>query len=158
MRTHFGAYWKFFDSKTEERRVTNWRVRLHSPLADAAKNDIIWLFTSGEKCKRKLPVAELTLGGVQNSLGYLVEVFTALTVVRDEVGQFTWNVEGIHEKCFEITPPLLVDDIVRPDGWGRDKAIGALRQGSWVLPDLLVDMLERRLRAQRPELHQRLFG
>src|SRR5437763_1111295 len=108
--THYGAYWKFFDRRGEPRRVTGWRVRLNSRLADARKGDILWLFTSGEKCRKKLPVSELPPGGVKDPLGYLTEVLTVQTVVRDEVGPFTWMVEGIEEKSLEITPPILIDD------------------------------------------------
>jgi hypothetical protein len=155
--THFGAYWKFFDRRDELRCVTPWRVRLHSRLADAVKNDVLWLFTSGEKSKKKLSAAQLPPSGAEDSLACLVEVFTVRTVVRDEVGPFTWRVDGIDEKCLDVTP-LLIDDLVRPDGWDRATPIGALRQGAWVLPEPLVDLLQSRLLAQRLELHQRHFG
>jgi len=128
--THFGAYWKWFDSAAEPRCVSDWRVRLHSRLADAGKGDILWLFTSGAKCKKKLPRAELPCDGVKESLAYLTEVFTIHEVIWDEIEDFKWRVVANEAKCVEITPPILIDRIVRPGGWDEETKIGALRQGA----------------------------
>ncbi|HUE15663.1 MAG TPA: hypothetical protein VMR25_15960 [Planctomycetaceae bacterium] len=128
--THFASYWKFFDSDEEPDRVTGWRVRRNSRLADAVKGDILWLFTSGGKCRIKLKEDQLPDGGVDESQAYLTEVFTISTVIPEIAGPFKLLVKGAADKCLRVRPPILIDDIVRPDGWGKDKPIGSLRQGA----------------------------
>ena len=46
---HFASYWQFFDKRDEALFLTGWRIRAKNRLADAAKGDVLWLFTSGDK-------------------------------------------------------------------------------------------------------------
>lgn len=155
--THFASYWKLFDHHDEPLVVGGWRVRGKSRLADARKGDILWLFTSGAKCKKKLEEGEFPSAGVEDSQAYLAEVFKVLRVIPEIAGPFQLLVEGITEKCVGICPPILVDDIVRPAGWGKDEPICSLRQGAWELPAQVAAQLQARLRRDSPEAYREVF-
>ena len=150
--THFASYWQFFDNQQEPKVVTGWRIRSKSRLADAAKGDVLWLFTSGEKCARKLDEDKLPDGGVENSQAYLTEVFTISSIIPEIAGPFLL-VKGMSDKCIGMSDkgirlrrPLLIDGIVRPDGWGKEKPIGSLRQGAWRLRPQIADLLQKKLK------------
>src|SRR4051812_12832191 len=100
--THFASYWQLFDKLEEPIVVTGWRIRTHSRLADAEQGDILWLFTSGSKCRKKLDEEELPDGGVENSQAYLTEVFTIRRIIPEEAGQFKLLVQGAKDKCIGL--------------------------------------------------------
>lgn len=154
--THFASYWKFFDDEAPV--VYCWRVRGKSRLADARKGDILWLFTSGGKCRTALEDDDLPAGGVEDSQAYLAEVFTVERVISEVAGPFELLVEGDAAKCVGVSPPIPVDDIVRPDGWQADVPIGSLRQGAWRLPADVAEQLQARLRRLSPKEYRVVFG
>jgi hypothetical protein len=155
---HFASYWKFFDEYEEATVVTSWRIGAGNRLADAIKGDILWLFTSGRKCTQKLGEDELPPGAVEDGQAYLTEVFTIRGVVPEIAGPFKLLVKGVLDKCIGVCPPILIDDIVRPDGWEKDKQIGSLRQGAWRLPDVIADLLQKKLKQESPNTFRRVFG
>jgi hypothetical protein len=156
--THFASYWQWFDEDEEEAIVTCWRIRGKSRLADARRGDILWLFTSGEKCRRKLEEGDLPEGGVQDSQAYLTEVFTVDRIIPEDDGDFPLLVEGLSEKCSGVYPPIHIDDIVRPFQHPKHKPIGRLRQGAWRLDPHLADLLQKRLKRERPDIHREVLG
>lgn len=156
--THFASYWKFFDEYEEATVVTCWRIRGKSRLADAIKGDILWLFTSGGKCRKKLEEDELPDGGVEENQAYLTEVFTISGVIPEIEGPFELLVEGVTDKCIGLCPPILIDDIVRPDGWEKDKPIGSLRQGAWRLSPHLANLLREKLKRESPDAYREVIG
>jgi len=156
--THLASYWQFFDSPDESPVVMCWRIRSHSRLADAEKGDILWLFTSGIKCKKKLDEDNLPDGDVEDNQAYLIEVFTVQCIVPEVEGQFKLLVEGARGKCVGLCPPILIDDIVRPDGHERDTPIGSLRQGAWRLRAEMAESLEERRRRESPSVYRRVLG
>src|SRR5436305_10660632 len=103
--THFASYWKFFHEEEEPLVVDGWRVRGKSRLADARKGDILWLFTSGGKCRVKLEEEDLPECGVAENQAYLAEVFTVKRVIPEKSGPFELLVEGISDKCIGLCPP-----------------------------------------------------
>ena len=111
--THFASFWKFFDKYEEPLVVTMWRIRGNSRLADAVKGDLLWLFTSGGKCRNKLDEDELPDDGVEDSQAYLTEVFTIRRIIPEVAGEFKLLVQGPKDKCIGLCPPILIDDIVR---------------------------------------------
>jgi hypothetical protein len=156
--THFASYWKLFDHPDEPLVVDGWSVRGKSRLADARKGDILWLFTSGEKCRQKLEEDELPAAGVEDSQAYLAEVFTVSGVIPEVAGPFELLVEGETDKCIGLCPPIPIDGIVRPEGWGKDKPIGSLRQGAWRLPANVADLLQEKLKQEAPDVYREVFG
>lgn len=156
--THFASFWKWFDEDEESTLVTCWRIRAHSRLADAENGDILWLFTSGVKCKKKLDEGELPASGVEDHQAYLTEVFTVQRIIPEVEGDFQLLVEGTRGRCVRLCPPIPIDDIVRPDGHERDIPIGSLRQGAWRLRAEMAELLEEKLRREAPNVYRKLFG
>jgi hypothetical protein len=156
--THFASYWKWFDEEEEEPIVTCWRIRAKSRLADARRGDILWLFTSGEKCRRKLEEGELPDGGVQDSEAYLTEVFADDRILRVDDDEFPLLVEGLPQKCIGVYPPIHIDAIVRPFKHAKYKPIGSLRPGAWRLDAHLEDLLQKRLKRERPDVYREVCG
>src|SRR5262245_33167980 len=158
---HFAAYWKFYDRLNEPLVVDGWRIRGKSRLANAVKGDILWLFTSGVKCRRtvgkKVP-EDPSYDHVEYNEAYLAEVFTVQRVVPEIAGPFTLVVKGTKGKCIGLYPPIWVDDIVRPEGRGTDIPIGSVRQGAWRLPEEVADQFQARLRRESPEAYSDVFG
>jgi len=155
---HYASFWRCFHEAEEAKRVTIWRVMGGSRLASAASDDILWLFTDGRKCRSKLDDDELPVGGVVDSLGYLAEVFTIRRVVRHKFGIFELRADCIDERSARLCPPLIIDDIVRPAGHAKEKQIGSLRQGAWMLREDVADQLCARLRRDAPEAYYTVFG
>jgi hypothetical protein len=154
---HFASFWKFFDDEDEPLTVDGWRIKGGSGLAGAIAGDLLWLFPSGLKCMSKLDEDEWPADVVETA-AYLAEVFTVRRVVPEPVGDFELCVEGVPERCFSLTPPIPIDDIVRPPGHEPDVPIGSLRQGAWRLKDEMADQLCVRLRRDAPGVYESLFG
>ncbi|MBI3675188.1 MAG: hypothetical protein HY243_01040 [Proteobacteria bacterium] len=155
---HFASYWQFYDDLDEPLVVTSWRIGLGNRVADAAKGDVLWLFTSGKKCRRKLDKDELPIKGVEDGLAYLSEVFVIQSIVSEVAGRFKLLVKGTEKKCVGIFPPLFIDDIVRPEGWSQNMPIGNLRQGAWRLPAEVAAMLQKELKSHAPGAYRKVFG
>jgi hypothetical protein len=154
---HFASYWQLFDHPGEPDVVTGWRIRSNSRLAGAERGDTLWLFTSGSKLSNKLNQDELPDGGVVASKAYLAEVFTIRGVIPEVDGRFELLVQGVERRCVPVRPAIIIDDIVRPAGWGEEKQVGSLRQGAWRLPDDAADQLEERLRREAPTVYRKVF-
>jgi hypothetical protein len=99
---HFASYWQFFDRPAEPPTVTVWRIRARSRLADADKGDILWLFTSGGKCRKKLKEGKLPESPVEDTQAYLTEVFTISSVIPKVAGKFKLLVQGANDKCLSL--------------------------------------------------------
>ncbi len=156
--THFASYWQFYNKRQEPLVLTGWRIRSKNRLADAVKGDVLWLFTSGDKCLKKLAEEDLPDGGIEGSQAYLTAVFTVSGIIPEIASPFGLLVNGVRDKCIRVCPPILIDDIVRPRGWDKEKPIGSLRQGAWRLPPYNADLLQNTLRRESPNVYRRIFG
>jgi hypothetical protein len=79
-------------------------------------------------------------------------------VVPEVSGNFQLVVEGVQDRCRRVCLPILIDDIVRPEGHEGHIPIGSLRQGAWRLPDEIADRLVERLMHEAPDVYAQVFG
>ncbi len=77
--------------------------------------------------------------------------------LRPPVRSNYW-LEDLEGKCIGLSPPILIDNIVRPDGWEKDKPIGSLWQGARRLPDHVADLLQKKLEQEAPDVYREIFG
>jgi hypothetical protein len=152
--THFGVLWPFFSKVSEPWPVNGWCLGNRSPLADVEKGDLLWLFTSGKKCKKKLEAPNRA--GIQDSLGYLTQILEVDTIRPG--GWLGLEIGATQRGVWKIDPPLLIDDVVRPPGWDSTAPIGRLRQCPWKLKGDAVDALHVALRSYHRPTCVAVFG
>ena len=143
----YGVFWKEFVRESKDGRwpCAGWRTSA-ARLGNSSRGDRLWMFTSGDRC-----------GGGRDTSGYLVQVLVVWGIEHVDPDEgYLYLVIGAEDRCLAVKPPLLVDDLVRPSGRPPDAPIGTFLQGPRLLRGDLVDALEARLRAQRPEVWRHL--
>lgn len=154
----FGVYWPFFSNRDEDWPVDGWRVGKGSRLAVVSAGDRLWLFTSGKKCKKKLEGEGFANDTVAEAAAYLVQILTAKSIESNTDGVFDFLINANVTCSPRVFPPLLIDQLVRPEGADATVPIGTLRQAPWKLRDTAVDLLKELLRRERPQVFQEFEG
>jgi len=144
--SHFGVYWPFFSNTVEPWPVDGWRIGSGSRLADAERGDVLWLFTSGTKCRKRLRREGIPTDGIENHLAYLAQILEVDQIVPDEVDELRFLIKGKPGDCRAVKPPLLIDDLIRAERSEAKANIGQVRQAAWKLADYTVDLLKDRLK------------
>jgi hypothetical protein len=153
---NFGVYWKNFtkDRNRQDWPCERWFTNSERLLRRLAAGDRLWLVASGESCQ---------IAGSKQ--GYLVEVLVVHKVVSNRDGDpeypvqdFAFTIVGEPGRCPAIDPPLLVDELMRPEGQDAGIPIGTLRQAPWKLPDAVVAQLEERLRSEKADVWKVIAG
>jgi hypothetical protein len=144
------AFWSFFDLREESWPVDGWRIGKGNRLVDARKGDNLWLITSGEKAKWRLPDAV-------PYEAYLPEIMTIERTIPEREGRFDYLIEAAQDGYHKIDPPLPVDHCVRPATAEPDRAIGAFFQGGKRLVDHVLDALKKELKRHCRDLYDKLY-
>jgi hypothetical protein len=128
-------YWRDFRKNTE-RVVPAWHSNSRL-LSDLHPGDRLWLVTSGKILRRE-----------PDQAGFLVAVWQVHEVKDNPGDDFAYPSEDYRYRLVlnqgesvTFDDPVLVDDILRPDGRDRDTSIGTFLQCPRKLDDQKVRLL-----------------
>jgi hypothetical protein len=143
-------YWKWFRNNWEPWPVSGWLTN-NARLRSLRRGSRLWLLVSGDAC------------GHNDSKTYLAEVLCVETIGHNPdyepelpAGERNprFAIDGNH--YVEIDPPLLVEDIIFPDGRDLSVHVGMRLQTPCEMDPSTVRALEARLKKERPEQYRRL--
>ncbi len=148
----FGVYWPFFSKRDEDWPVDGWRIGSGSRLADLEAGDRLWLFTSGQKCKKKLEGVGFSCDERTECAAFLVQVLSVDNIEPAQVDRFGLLIHANVKQSPRVFPPLLVDHLFRPEGADTGVPIGTFRQAPWKLRENTVALLKELLRRERNDV------
>jgi hypothetical protein len=143
-------YWKWFKNDREPWPVSGWLTN-NSRLKSLRNGSRLWLLISGEACD------------LADELTYLAEVLCVKSIGNNSEfdperragdNNPRFEVQGKH--WVAIDPPLLVEDIIFPDGRDMSVHVGMRLQTPCEMDTDTVRALEARLKKERPDQYRRL--